>query len=142
MGDDTLLDYNSANPSAADETNGLPALFGKILGGKLRYVLNADNDAERLDGVTELVREIQSVPSTNPLTGDLKKIYGPAFFQAFTNTSPFLPRQPVQPGDSWPSHLEYPVPGSASKCGIAKWFSKIGKRMKITNARAWSFRAS
>jgi serine/threonine protein kinase len=120
LGDHTLLDYNSANPTAEDETNGTAALFGKILGGKLRYFLNASNDAERLEGVAELVQRVQSA-QTSPLTSDLKKIYGAAFFEAFTNASPFLPRQPVQPGDAWSSHLEYPVAG----VGIEEWDCKV-----------------
>ncbi len=120
MGDHTLLDYNSANPPAENETNGVAAFFGLILGGKLQYFLNASNDAERLDGVAELVQRVQSV-QTNPLTSDLKKIYGTAFFEAFTNANPFLPHQPVRPGDAWSSHIEYPVAG----VGIEVWDCKV-----------------
>ena len=109
MGDDSILDYNSANQSAADKTNGAAAVFGKIVGSKLRYFLNASNDPERLEGVSEVVQRIKSVPYTDPLTDGIKNIFGAAFFQQSTNTSPFLPRHAVQPGDTWPSHTEYPV---------------------------------
>jgi serine/threonine protein kinase len=109
MGDRTRLDFNSANQSAVDKTNGVAAVFGKIVGSKLRYFLNASNDAERLEGVDKLVQRIKSVPQTDPLTDGIKSIFCAAYFEALTNTSPFLPRHAVQPGDTWLSHTEYPV---------------------------------
>jgi hypothetical protein len=121
MGDDTILDYDSAHKSAADPTNGVAAAFGKVVGSKLRYFLNASNDAERLEGVGELVQRIKSVPQADPLTTDIKNIFNAAFFEAFTNASPFLPRQAVQPGDTWPSHAEYTMP----TVGIEVWDCKV-----------------
>ena len=93
LGDDTILDYDSAHKSAPDPTNGVAAVFGKVVGSKLRYFLNSSNDAERLEGVGDLVQRIQSVPQTDPLTGDMKNMYNAAFFEELTNASPFLPRQ-------------------------------------------------
>ncbi len=121
MGDQTMLDFNSANQSAADQTNGATAVFEKIVGSKIRYFLNASNDAERLEGVGELVQRIKSVPQADPLTTDIKNIFNAAFFETFTNASPFLPRQAVQPGDTWPSHAEYTVP----TVGIEVWDCKV-----------------
>jgi serine/threonine protein kinase len=121
MGGGTILDYNSVNTSAADQTNGAAAVFGKIVGAKLRFFLNASNDIERLEGVGELVRGIESVPQTGPLTGDIKKIFGAAFFETFTNVSPFLPPRAVQPGDTWPTHSEH----SVSNVGIEVLDNKV-----------------
>jgi hypothetical protein len=121
MGDQTILDYNSANQSAADQTNEVAAVFGKIVGSKIRYFLNASNDAECLEGVGELVQRIKSVPQADPLAGDIKNIYSAAFFEALTNASPFLPRQAVQPGDTWSSHFEHPV----TNWGIEVWDYKV-----------------
>jgi hypothetical protein len=121
MGDDTILDYDSANQSAADQTNGVAAVFGKIVGSKIRYFLNASNDAERLEGVGELVQRIKSVPQTDPLAGDIKNIFSAAFFEAFTNSSHFLPHQAVQPGDTWSSHFEH----SVTNWGIEVWDFKV-----------------
>jgi serine/threonine protein kinase len=121
MGDQTILDFNSANQSVAGKTSGVAAVFGKIVASKLRYFLNAGNDAERLEGVGELVQRIQSVPDTDPLTDGIKAIFGAAYFEAFTNTSPFLPRHAVQPGDTWSSHAEFPV----AAVGIEVWDYKV-----------------
>ena len=116
-----MLDYNSADKSAADQTNGVAAVFGKIVGSKIRYFLNASNDAERLEGVVELVQRIKSVPQADPLTGDIKNIYSAAFFESLTNASPFLPRHAVQPGDTWSSHFEH----SVTNWGIEVWDYKV-----------------
>ncbi len=109
MGDNPILDYNSTNQLAQGQTNGVAAVFGKIVGSKIRYFLNASNDAERLEGVPELVQQIQSVPQTDPLTSNLKNIFNATFFERFTNASHILPRQAVQPGDTWPAHSENAV---------------------------------
>ena len=121
MGDHTILDYNSAEQSSADQTNGVAAVFGKVVGSKIHYFLNASNDGERLDGVGELVQRIQSVPQTDSFTGDMKNLFGAAFFEQLTNDNPFLPRQAVQPGDTWASHREQPVAGT----GIEGWDFKV-----------------
>jgi len=121
MGDDTILDYDSAHKSAAYPTNGVAAVFGKVVGSKLRYFLNASNDAERLEGVGELVQRIQSVPQTDPLTGDMKNMFNAAYFEQLTNANPFLPRHAVQPGDTWSSHSEYPMAAT----GIEVWDYKV-----------------
>jgi tRNA A-37 threonylcarbamoyl transferase component Bud32 len=121
MGDDTLLNYNSANPSAADQTNGVAAVFETIVGSKLHYFLNASNDAERLEGVAGLLQRIKSVPQTGVFTGDIKNIFNADYFARLTNASPFLPRHAVQPGDTWTSHSEYPV----AKVGVEAWDYKV-----------------
>jgi serine/threonine protein kinase len=109
LGDRTILDYDSASQSAANQTNEAAAVFGKIVGSKIRYFLNASNDAERLEGVAELVQRIKSVPQTDPLTGDIKNIFSAGYFEAVTNADPFLPHHAVQPGDTWTSHSEKAV---------------------------------
>lgn len=74
-----------------------------------------------MEGVDELVQRIQSVTQTDPLTEDIKKLFGPVFFQQFTNTRAFLPRQAVQPGDTWSYPREYSVAGT----GIEVWEYKV-----------------
>jgi serine/threonine protein kinase len=112
IGDHTILDYDSANPSAADQTNGAAAVFREIVGSKIRYFLDANNNPERLEGVAELVQRIKSVPQVGPLTAGIKNLFNTAFFEAFTNKPPILPQQAVQPGDSWTSHHENRVVGT------------------------------
>jgi serine/threonine protein kinase len=121
LGDQAILDFNSANQSATDHTNGVAGVFGKIVGSKLRYFLNASNDVERVEGVDELVQNIQSVPETDPLTGDIKKMFGATLFQQVTNSVSVLPRKAVQPGDTWTSHREIAMPGT----GVEDWDYKI-----------------
>jgi serine/threonine protein kinase len=112
MGDWTVLDFDSANPKAGDETNGVAAVFRTIVGSKIRYFLNASNVAERLEGVGELVQRIKSVPQTDPFTHDIQNIFNADYFQQCTNANPVLPRQAVQPGDAWTSQVEHAVAGT------------------------------
>ena len=121
LGDHTILDYNSANQSVADSTNGVAAVFEKILGSKIRYIVNASNNVEQVKGIDELAQQIRSVPQADPLTTDVKKIFNAAFFDTFTNSNHLLPQHPVQPGDTWSSHFEHPVAG----VGIEVWDYKI-----------------
>ncbi len=121
LGDDTILDYNSANQPVADPTNGVAAVFEKIVGSKIRYIVNASNNVEQVKGMDELVQQIQSVPQTDPLTTKVKKIFNAAFFDTFTNNNHLLPPQALQPGDTWSSHFEHPVAG----VGIEAWDYKI-----------------
>ena len=116
LGDHTILDYNSAKESAADQTNGAAAVLREIVGSRLRVFLDANNDPERLEGVGELVQRIQSVPQADPLATDIKKIFNAAFFEASTNVS-ILPHHAVRPGDTWTSHHEYTAAGT----GIEVW---------------------
>ena len=111
-GDWMTVDFNSANESAADHTNGVAAVFGEIVGSKIRLFLNASNDAERLEGVGELVRRIQSVPQTDAKTHAMKDWFNAAYFEQFTNRNFFLPRQAMQAGDTWVSHHECPSAGT------------------------------
>jgi len=121
MGDNTILDYDSVNKSPPEQTNGVAAVLGNIVGSKIHYFLNASNDAERLEGVGELVQRIKSVPQADPLTTSIKDMFNPAFFEQFTNTSHLLPRQAVQPGDTWQAHSEHLV----ASVGTEVWDYKV-----------------
>jgi serine/threonine protein kinase len=117
LGDNPILNYDSANNHATDKTNGAAAVFREIIGSKIRYTINASNDIEGLEGVDELVQRIQAVPQTDPLTTGIKKIFNTDFFDTFTNNDHLLPTHHVQPGDTWSSHFERPVTG----VGVEAW---------------------
>ena len=120
-GDQMTVDFNSANESAADHTNGVAAVFREIVGSKIRLFLNASNDTERMEGVGELVQRIQSVPQTDSKTHAMKDWFGAVYFEQFTNRNFFLPRHAVQPGDTWTAHREHPSAGT----GIEEWDYKV-----------------
>lgn len=131
MGNQTALDYNSSSPSTMGQTEEVAAVFGQIVGSSIRYFVNASNVTTRLEGVDEVVQRIQAVPQTGPLTADLKSLFDANYFKMFTQPSPFLPTQAVQPGDTWTAHAEYPV----TKVGVEAW----GYRVVFQN---WEARAN
>jgi len=120
MGGDTILAYDSANQSATDQTN-VAAVFGQIVGSKIRCFRNAINGVERVEGVAELIGRIQSVPAADPLVTDIKSMFNAAYFEQWAKPDSFLPRQAVQPGDTWAVHFEYPV----ANVGVEVWDYKV-----------------
>jgi len=60
LGGETVLDYDSSKKSSASRTNSLTDIYGKIVGSKIRYFLNASNEVERMEGVDELEKRLSS----------------------------------------------------------------------------------
>ncbi len=106
LGGRTVLDYDSTEKSSALGPNSLADLYGKIVGSKIRYFLNASNKVERVDGVKELEQRLSSGVSAN--TSALSRIqYGEGYLRQMMNgVNLFLPAKPVQPGDTWPTQME------------------------------------
>ena len=65
LGGKTVLDYDSTQKSSAARTNSLTDIYGKVVGSKIRYFLNASNEVERMEGVDELEKRLSSGPSAD-----------------------------------------------------------------------------
>jgi serine/threonine protein kinase len=106
LGGERVLDYDSAQGSSASGTNSLTDLFGKAVGSKIRYFLNARDEVERMEGVDELQKRLSSGASAEasalsriPFSeSNLKEMMNGLHF--------FLPSRAVQPGDTWPFQME------------------------------------
>ena len=121
--------------SAADTSRGCRDVFyGKIVGSKIRYFLNARNEVDRMEGAEELASRLtfsagaKLKPGTTwdkkVLDGLLKQdglsaqqpehfawlrnIFSKAYFESKIHHQ-FLPTHAVQPGDTWPVFHEYPI---------------------------------
>jgi serine/threonine protein kinase len=112
MGSDTLLDYDSTKTEPAGPKNGVAAVFGKIVGSKIRYFLDASNSIERVEGVDEMLQRLKSVGQADALTTAVKNMFSEAYFKQLLGFNILIPDHPVQPGDAWASHFEYPVPNT------------------------------
>ena len=108
MGGKTVLDYDSAKKSSADKANPVADMFGKIVGSKLRFFLNASNDVEQIEGVDELTKRLASGGQADPLA-PLKSMYGEGYIKQMMSANRFLPPKAVQPGDTWPVQFEFPM---------------------------------
>jgi hypothetical protein len=65
LGDKTVMDYDSTKKPSALWPNSLADLYGKLVGSKIQYFLNASNEVERMEGVDELEQRLSSGAPTN-----------------------------------------------------------------------------
>lgn len=118
----------SAQSCAADHSE-IARLVKILLGGKVRYFLDANNQIERMEGANELVNRLNVYEGAKlkpgmtwdnqaldrvlsrirsgaqqPLDGNttfgLKSMFNEDYFKSKLDPS-FLPRKAVQPGDTW-----------------------------------------
>jgi hypothetical protein len=104
----TELDYDSARKPTPGKRNPLDNIYGKIVGSKIRFFLNATNGVERVEGVDEMMTRLQS--GTTPASlAPLKSIYTEGYFKQLMQANQYMPSKPVQPGDTWPIQVQVPV---------------------------------
>jgi serine/threonine protein kinase len=106
LGGKTVLDYDSTQKSSVLRSNSLTDIYGKVVGSKIRYFLNASNEVERMEGVDELEKRLSSGASAD--ASALSRIpFGEGYLkQMMSGLNGYLPPKPVQPGDTWPIQME------------------------------------
>jgi hypothetical protein len=104
----TLLDYDSTKKSATGKPSPLAGIFGKIVGSKIRFFLDATNGVERIEGVDEMMSRLQAGATPADLA-PLKSIYTEGYFKQLMQANQYMPSKAVQPGDTWPVQIEVPV---------------------------------
>jgi hypothetical protein len=108
MGGRKLLDYDSAKKSTSDKPNPVAGIFGKIVGSKIQFFLDATNGIERVEGIDEMMNRLQSGVSPAELA-PLKSSFSEGYFKQLMSANRFMPPRPVQPGDTWPVEMNYPM---------------------------------
>lgn len=108
MGDKTVVDYDSAKKAATDKPNPVADMFGKIVGSKIEFYLDASNAVDRVEGVDDLISRLSS-GATDEALAPLKSMYNEGYFKQMMSANQFLPTNAVQPGDTWPVKIEYPM---------------------------------
>ena len=104
----TVLDYDSTKKSATDKPNPLAGIFGKIVGSKIRFFLDATNGVERIEGVDEMMNRLQAGATPENLA-PLKSIFTEGYFKQLMDANRYMPPKAVQPGDTWPVQILSPV---------------------------------
>ncbi len=106
LGGNTMLDYDSTQKSPASRTNSLTDLYGKVVGSKIRYFLNASNEVERMEGADELEKRLSSGASADASAFSRIQFSEGYLKQLMSGLNGYLPPKPVQPGDTWPFQME------------------------------------
>ena len=103
MGGKAVLNYDSDKKAESDKANPVAGVFGKIIGAKIQYFLDASNEVERIEGVDELTDRLSS---GGPADAGMEMVKSTMFskdqFKQMMNANCFMPPKPVQPGDTWP----------------------------------------
>ena len=105
LGGETVLDYDSTQKSSAPGTNSLTDIYGKVVGSKIRYFLNASNEVERMEGVDELEKRLSAGASADAAFSTAQFSEG-NLKQMVTGLYRVLPTKAVQPGDTWSHPME------------------------------------
>ena len=108
MGGKTMFDYDSAKKSPADSTDPVAGVFGKIVGSKIQFFLNATNGIERIEGIEEMLNRLQTGASAREVA-PLKSMFNESYFRQLMSANRYLPPKAVQPGDTWPVQIEFPM---------------------------------
>lgn len=108
MGDKTMMDYDSAKKSSADKANPVADMFGKIVGSKIRFFLDVSNAVERIEGMDDLVNRLSAGANPDAMA-PLKSMFSEGYFKQMMSANRFMPPKAVQPGDTWPVQIEFPM---------------------------------
>lgn len=108
MGGKKTLDYDSAKKVTTDKPNPVADVFGKIVGSKIRLFLDASNAVERVEGMDDMMSRV-AAGGNSAVTASLKSMYSEGYFKEMMSANRFMPPDAVQPGDTWPVQLEYPI---------------------------------
>jgi hypothetical protein len=107
-GGKTTMEYDSEKKAAADKPNPLADVFGKIVGSKIRFFLDASNAVERIEGMDDMMNRL-SAGGNAAATASLKSMYSEGYFKQMMSANRFMPPKAVQPGDTWPVQFEFPM---------------------------------
>lgn len=108
MGDRVLVDYDSAKKADPNAKDPVSQLFGKIIGSKVQYYLDASNAVERIGGVDEMMARLSTGANPQDMAA-LKSMFSEGYLKQMMSANLMLPPHAVQPGDTWPVQLEFPM---------------------------------
>jgi hypothetical protein len=137
MGGKKMLDYDSDKKPGSDKANPMVGqmadMFGKIIGSKIQYFLDASNEVERIEGVDEMMNRLSSGGKADPGAEMFKSsMFSKDHFKQMMAANRFMPPKPVQLGDSWPVTQNYDMGPLGNlvldfDCTLQKW-EMHGKR--------------
>jgi serine/threonine protein kinase len=103
--------HDSARVSASQKPGMMTKLFEQIIGGKIRYFLDASNKVKRMEGVDEFISRIKSGEQPTDLA-EIRDMFNESYFENLATQRCYLSDKAIHPGDTWLFHDERPS-GSA-----------------------------
>lgn len=98
-----------AEAGGGEVANPVAAGFRQIIGAKLKYILDASNRVEKVEGTKEFAN--RATAGSNPQgRAVMQSMFNEDYFKQMVDFGRGLPTQPVKAGDSWPLQTEVTVP--------------------------------
>jgi hypothetical protein len=109
MGEVPVLNFDSAQSKEQDADNPVAPILRKLLGARIRCLMDASSKATKLEGFDELsARMSGNQPQVKAM---LESVFNETNLkQMFDFAAALQPDGPVKIGDTWPVHLEMPDP--------------------------------
>ena len=91
--------FDSRGESLGGQDNPAASAFQRMVGAKLKYVLDESNQVAKVEGWSELVTKMfANSPGARMMAG----VFTEDYFKQLADFSQGLPGKAVQPGDTWP----------------------------------------
>jgi len=95
-----VMAFDSKGESLDDSKNPTTAMFRGLVGAKFKFLLDASNRVEKVEGVKELMSKL-SAKSPPQARGMIQGMLTDDYFKQMVDYSKYLPSKPVKPGDTW-----------------------------------------
>lgn len=104
----SVMKFDSAGETLAAENDPIISVFRNFIGMKFKFLLDASNKVEKVEGLDELRNKIllKAPPQAKAM---LDGMFGEDMFKNLIDMGKGLPEKPVQPGDSWSTQSEVPA---------------------------------
>jgi len=108
----TLIDYDSEKKTAPENQDASVAaiqkMFENVVGAKLQFYLDPSNNVSRIDGADQLMSRLGTGGPPEATSG-LKNMFSGDYLKQMVGNTGYFPFNPVQPGDTWPVHMDLPL---------------------------------
>lgn len=93
------MTFDSRGESLGDADNPAASAFRRMVGAKLKYLMDSSNHVTKVEGWSELVAKMTAGSAGARMLGG---VFTEDYFKQLADFSQGLPAKPVQPGDTWP----------------------------------------
>ena len=105
MGGKSVMTFDSKGEAGDETRNPLAAMFRKMAGARIMYLMDVSNQVERVEGFEEF-REKVTKDSPPQARDMLTGIYSEDYLKQMVGYSRNLPANAVKPGETWPVQTE------------------------------------
>lgn len=103
------LDFDSTRDTAPDADNPVASMFHRLIGERVRLVLDAEGRVVRVDGYDAFVDRVAGSRQAQ-MKAMFRQMFSEDNLKQIGSVADGLPDHPVKAGDHWPVNLELPNP--------------------------------